>query len=604
MEKRHLLFIFLSTLVLAVWYYLFPPQELPPPSSHTQTATNPETASPPSNPSTLNQPPATSSPLPTDQSPTNAPPAPERLIKVQTPYWRATFTSRGAVPISWTIKKNYAGLRPLILGADGKELELITQSPDVLDKLGAPLQLITSDQQINQTLKSHTYAVSHPVETIELGETDTRELIFSLQANGLEAVKRFVFRGNRFDFDYAVTVRHNGQPVEAQMVLGPNFGDQSVTEISGYLAGPSVVADVNGIVERVDAHNVSVEQITGPINWLSADDNYFALALIPAQPVAQAHIRHTTQMVNVNGTDTPRPIIATLTPIPQEVTHRMFVGPKDHKILAELGRELKNPTLEYLIKYGFMTSIIKPIVIGFLMPTLNLAYKLTHNYGVAILLITFVINMLFFPLKWKGALKMRQAQAMQPKMKELQNKMKGLKKDDPKLKELQMEQIRLMRQANPLGGCLPLLIQLPFFWAFFVLLTVSIDVRHAPFFGWINNLSQPDTVSLFGYDMHVLPILMCLSMMAQTFVMPPPPVAPDDPAQVAQQKIQKIMMGVLMPVLFTFLFFWKAPSGLVLYWMFSNIVATAQQLVINRMIQATPEQTKTSLEPKQTEATS
>lgn len=604
MEKRHLLFLILSTLVLVVWYYLFPPQELPPPSQPTQTATNPETASSASDLSTPNQPPATSSPLPLDQSATSRPPAPERLIKVQTPYWRATFTSRGAVPISWTIKKNYAGLRPFILGADGKELELITQSPDVLEKLGAPLQLITSDDQINQTLKSHTYAVSQPVETIELGETDTRELTFSLQANGLEAVKRFVFRGNRFDFDYAITVRHNGQPVEAQMVLGPNFGDQSVTEISGYLAGPSVVADVNGIVERVDANNTSVQQMAGQINWISADDNYFALAFIPAQPVAQASIRHTTQMVNVNGTDTPRPIIATLAPIPQEVTHRIFVGPKDHKILAELGRELKSPNLEYLIKYGFMTSIIKPIVVGFLMPTLNLAYKLTHNYGVAILLITFVINMLFFPLKWKGALKMRQAQAMQPKMKELQNKMKGLKKDDPKLKELQMEQIRLMRQANPLGGCLPLLVQLPFFWAFFVLLTVSIDVRHAPFFGWINNLSQPDTVSFFGYDMHVLPILMCLSMMAQTFVMPPPPVAPDDPAQVAQQKIQKIMMGVIMPVLFTFLFFWKAPSGLVLYWMFSNIVATAQQLVINRMIQATPEQTKTSLEPKQTEATS
>ncbi|MCS6804260.1 MAG: membrane protein insertase YidC [Acidobacteriota bacterium] len=604
MEKRHLLFIVLSTLVLVVWYYLFPPQEVPPPASHTQTATKPETASPDTNLSTSNQPPVTSSPLPPEQPSTNAPPAPERLIKVQTPYWRATFTTRGAVPVSWTIKKNYAGLRPLIRGADGKELELITQSRDVLDKLGAPLELVTSDQQINQTLKSHTYAVSQSAETMELGESDSHVLIFSLQANGLEVVKRFVFRGNRYDFEYAVTVRQNGQPLDTQIVLGPNFGDQSVTELGGYIAGPSVVADVNGVVERVDASNTSVQQMTGQINWISADDNYFALALILAQPVAQASIRHTTQMVNINGTETPKPIIATLTPIPQQITHRMFVGPKDHKILAELGRELKNPSLEHLIRYGFMTSIIKPIVVGFLIPVMNLAYKLTHNYGVAILLITFVINMLFFPLKWKGAIKMRQAQAMQPKMKELQNQMKRLKKDDPKLKELQMEQIRLMRQANPLGGCLPLLVQLPFFWAFFVLLTVSIDVRHAPFFGWINNLSQPDTVSLFGFDMHVLPILMCLSMMAQTFVMPPPPVAPDDPAQVAQQKIQKIMMGVLMPVLFTFLFFWKAPSGLVLYWMFSNIVATAQQLVINRMIQASAEQTQTTLEPKQTEAAS
>jgi YidC/Oxa1 family membrane protein insertase len=297
-------------------------------------------------------------------------------------------------------------------------------------------------------------------------------------------------------------------------------------------------------------------------------------------------------------------VIAAVAPIPQGTVHKIFAGPKDPEVLAELGTEIGKPSLEHLIKYGFMTSLIKPIVDGFLLPTMNLTYKLTRNYGVAILLITFVINMLFFPLKWKGAIKMKQAQAMQPKMKELQNKIKGLKKDDPKLKELQMEQIHLMRQANPLGGCLPLLVQLPFFWAFFVLLTVSIDVRHAPFFGWINNLSAPDRVPLFGFDMHVLPILMCLSMMAQTLVMPTPPVALDDPTQVTQQKVQKIMMGVFMPVVFTFFFFWNAPSGLVLYWMFGNIVATGQQLVINRMIQASPEQTKTKLEPNQTEAAS
>jgi YidC/Oxa1 family membrane protein insertase len=166
---------------------------------------------------------------------------------------------------------------------------------------------------------------------------------------------------------------------------------------------------------------------------------------------------------------------------------------------------------------------------------------------------------------------MKRAAAMQPKMKELQEKMKKLEKNDPRMLDLQKEQISLMKQGNPLMGCLPLLLQMPFFVAVFAILTVSIEVRHAPFFGWLTDLSAKD-------PLHILPIVMCVTMIAQTALTPSP--ATVDPMQ---KRIQ-----YLMPPILTFFFFWSAPAGLVLYWMVGNLVGVVQQFVINRLTTTPP----------------
>lgn len=161
---------------------------------------------------------------------------------------------------------------------------------------------------------------------------------------------------------------------------------------------------------------------------------------------------------------------------------------------------------------------------------------------------------------------MKRAALMQPKMKELQEKMKKLDKNDPRMLDLQKEQIALMKEGNPLMGCLPLLLQMPFFMAVFTVLTVSIEVRNAPFFGWVKDLSIAD-------PSHILPIVMCVTMIAQAALTPSPANA--DPIQ---KKIQYIM-----PPFFTYFFFWSAPAGLVLYWMVSNLVGVVQQFVINKL---------------------
>jgi YidC/Oxa1 family membrane protein insertase len=168
---------------------------------------------------------------------------------------------------------------------------------------------------------------------------------------------------------------------------------------------------------------------------------------------------------------------------------------------------------------------------------------------------------------------MKAAAKHQPRMKELQEKLKKLKespkKSEREMQELQREQMALMKEANPLGGCLPLLLQMPIFWAFFIYLTISLDVRHAPWVLWVKDLSRPDPY-------YVLPIVMCVTMIASTKLMPQPPTT--DPSM----KMQRIMMTWLMPIMLTWLFFFQAPTGLVLYWMVSNVVGVVIQLVINK----------------------
>jgi YidC/Oxa1 family membrane protein insertase len=201
--------------------------------------------------------------------------------------------------------------------------------------------------------------------------------------------------------------------------------------------------------------------------------------------------------------------------------------------------------------------------------SINALQRLTSSYGVAIILFTILIYSLFFPLKWQSSRKMKKAQKYAPRMKELQEKLKGMKQSDPRMKELQKEQLRLMKEANPLGGCLPLLIQMPFLFALYTALTISIDFRQASFL-WIPDLSGPEPYIL-GF-LRTLPILFTGSMVVLQLLTPAPSADP----------LQRKMMAIGMP-LFMLYILWSAPSGLLLYWLVGNIVGFSQQLIINRL---------------------
>jgi YidC/Oxa1 family membrane protein insertase len=267
-------------------------------------------------------------------------------------------------------------------------------------------------------------------------------------------------------------------------------------------------------------------------------------------------------------------LITGFVPIPADGTRtELYVGPKDHSLLAQASQQIKQnggPQVDLgeAINYGFLAGMRRFLAVPILI-AINALQRMTGSYGIAIILFTILIYSLFFPLKWQSSRKMKKAQKYAPRMKELQEKLKGMKQNDPRMKELQMEQLRLMKEANPLGGCLPLLIQMPFLFALYTALTISIDFRQAQFL-WIPDLSGPEPY-LLGF-IRTLPVLFTGSMIVLQLLTPAPSADP----------LQRKMMAIGMP-LFMLYILWSAPSGLLLYWLVGNIVGFSQQLIINRL---------------------
>ncbi len=304
--------------------------------------------------------------------------------------------------------------------------------------------------------------------------------------------------------------------------------------------------------------------------WAALVDRYFALVVAPPLPMGE--ITLTSFKLKSEHEAGVRDYPSLAVGVPQHTPVKIFVGPKDSHLLTEVSRQL-GTNLETLIDYGFFARIVRPLI-GPIEWSLGNLSRVFGNYGWAIVVVTVIINLALSPLRWYSSKKMKKAAKHQPRMKELQEKLKRLKenpkKNEREMMELQKEQMELMKEANPLGGCLPLLLQMPIFWAFFIYLTVSLDVRHQPWVLWIKDLSKSDPY-------YLLPIIMCVTMIASTWLTPQPTTG--DPAM----KMQRVMMTWLMPILLTWLFFLSAPTGLVLYWMVGNVVGVFIQLTINRL---------------------
>lgn len=304
--------------------------------------------------------------------------------------------------------------------------------------------------------------------------------------------------------------------------------------------------------------------------WAGLVDRYFAMVVVPPRPVNEIVL--TDVKLPSRHEEDPRDYPSLAIPVAGDEDTRIFVGPKNRKLIEQLNARL-GTNLDPLIDYGFLAFMVRPLIPPIEWSLESLA-AVFNNYGWAIVVVTVIINLALSPLRYYSSKKMKQAAKHQPRMKELQEKLKKLKespkKNEREMLELQKEQMALMKEANPLGGCLPLLLQMPIFWAFFIYLTVSLDVRQQPWTLWIQDLSKSDPY-------YLLPIIMCVTMIASTWLMPTP--QSNDPAM----KMQRVMMTWFMPILLTWLFFLSAPSGLVLYWMVGNVVGVFIQLAINRI---------------------
>lgn len=565
MQKRFVLFLVLSAAIFLGWQFLmqkyFPEQFE---QAQPQLTTGAPAAPSPTAAATVAP---EQSAAPVAAAPTQAE---LREIRLQSDYWVGRLSNEGAVLTEWTMTRF----------TDGKVIDSATGGVNLIStatskEIGAYYRLyIPSDKALEDQLNSARYQIEDPVEDeIRLNQGDERQISFVYQNNDLTARKRFVFRGSSYDYDLIVDVTRGTQRIDAQVVIGPNFGDQSITQYSTYRPAPQVSYAVGTSVERAyssDVEGAGPYTISeSPIRWAAVDDNYFALALVPARPAAAISIFNLKRSEKVGESDIERNYISVAIPVVQGETNRIYAGPKDLETLARVSEKFglgdSSGNLEDIVSYGylsFISPLLKPLA-QFMLKSLLFINNYTHNYGWAIVVLTIVLNMFFFPLRWKSSIAMRRTAAMQPKMRDLQERMKKLDKSDPRMLELQREQLALMREGNPLMGCLPLLLQMPFFLAVFTILTIAIEVRHAPFFGWIKDLSAPDPYWL-------LPIAMCVSMIVQQALTP----TTADPVQKR--------VGYLMPIIFTY-FLISAPAGLVLYWMVSNLVGIGQQFVINRL---------------------
>jgi YidC/Oxa1 family membrane protein insertase len=344
-----------------------------------------------------------------------------------------------------------------------------------------------------------------------------------------------------------------------------------------------------------DANNQSSLKDKGTVDWAGVSDSYFAMIAIPAAPVEGLEYRASKYEVQTQPyfdgffswilrspkTSEIRHLVTTYLPINADgSTNKIYTGTKDYFLLSELnetlskevGRPIDIGNVINFSNYWWLRWMTKPLAIPILY-ALEFINKFTQSYGLAIIIFTFLFYSLLFPLRWSQTKSFKKAQVHAPKMQEIQQKIKDLQKkgvplDDPRMRQLQMEQLRLMKGAVPLGGCLPMLLQFPLLIAFFTAVTVSLSIRQASFL-WLPDLSASDPY-------HILEFAFAISMVISMKYMPTAP--PTTPEAQMQQK----MMTYLMPVMMLWVM-WSAPSGLLLYWFFGNIVMFAQQLLINHL---------------------
>jgi YidC/Oxa1 family membrane protein insertase len=523
MEKRIILAFILSFGVLYAFRAFFVPSEPAPSASATTTAPVSAPATGQEVPKTIELPkvdPSAAAPVSDIQSDKTD------NIVVDTPLYTATVSNVGGVLKSYKLKAYSDG--------KGQPLELINAASG--EKVGWPLGLETDDTSLNGTLAKAPFAARH----------DGDHVVLEYAASGVHARKELQFDRENYEFSFQTLLTKDGMTVPHSVVWQSGFGDQSLAPDP---ARDNVLHQVDAAFTKVSLRNIKdVQTFTSP--RVGIEDQYFlAMYLFDAPVTAKA------QKQEFPGPDgNAVPTFHLSAQMPEGKPIRVYVGPKDRDWLSKA-----DPQLSAVINYGWFEFISKPLLFVLLW-----IHSYIGNFGWSIIILTLAINLLLFPLKLKQQLSMLKMQKIQPQMRTLQDKYKKLKANDPRRAQLQAEMMGLYKEhgVNPLGGCLPLLLQLPVFYGLYSMLSISIELRRAPWALWITDLSQADPY-------YVLPILLAVSM----FIIQKMTPTTVDPAQA------KMMM--IMPVMFAFMFL-RAQAGLTLYWMAGNLVGIGQQIFINK----------------------
>jgi len=525
MEKRAIIAVVLSIAVFYLFSFFFGPDKKQPVPSQSdvpaviqqQSAPVAQTAAAPSVPD---------------------PGIVQKDIVVETDLYHAVFSARGAALKSLTLKKyretNEPDAKPVVLG----------DSSD-------PNTLTFATRATGFNLPDGTYFTPDK-DSVLLGLEEKKQLSFNyVSGQGFTVRKIYTFAGNAYGINLETQVYNNsGAPLvgNIQHVLTypaePKVKDNRYDTAGSYLFSDDSlksdkIKDVSGATKKYDNN----------ILWAGFADKYFLTSVLAEnRSIAAVELKKNAAGYFESIVSSPQ-----LTVSPGQsssVSHRLFVGPKDIDILKAEGNSLMQS-----LDLGWFTVIAKPLLYS-----LKFFNGYVHNYGIAIIIITVILKVLFFPLTHKSYKSMKDMQKIQPKMVALKEKFKD---DRDGMNKAVMELYR-DNKVNPMGGCLPMIVQIPVFFALYKALMFSIELRHAPFMLWITDLADKDPY-------YVTPIIMGATMFIQQKMTP----SQMDPIQ------QKMMLA--LPVVFTFMFL-SFPSGLVLYWLVNNILTIGQQMYINKLV--------------------
>lgn len=546
MEKRLVVFLILSAaIVFGYEYALKGLGLLPPPTvSDSTVAVTDESASAPGT-SSGNQPgpPTAGKAAESPGTPRiDTPKVPSartesvaaETVEVETELYRAKFTSRGAILTSWELKRYRSS-------SDAKSfVQLVRQG----GKFADPLTVTTDDAALAKDLREGFYRVEKDFTTLDQ-DHPTGHLTFSYSNPGSSVLleKQLTFHSDSYIVDISLTSK--GLPGPLKVELGTNFGVVEWGE--GFIGSVGTVSLIDDKLVT-DAPESDTER-KGALAWTALQDKYFMSALIPKGSASAWPKKQGEKLVSTGvrmGVD----------PSGAPLALQLFAGPKEFDTLQNLHIRLED-TIDFgwflFGSWDTVRAVAKPIF-----SVLRSINEYTHNYGLTIILLTVAIKLLFVPLQYKSYSSMKQMQTIQPKVAALQEKFK----DDRD--RLNRELIKLYRdhKVNPVGGCLPMVLQMPVFVSLFNILYMTIDLRQAPLGLWITDLSVQDPY-------YILPIIMGISMMVMQKIQP----TTMDPAQAK--------MMLMLPVVMTFLFI-NFPAGLVLYWLTNNVLSIAQQFVTDR----------------------
>ncbi len=472
---------------------------------------------------------------------------------IKTPLYSAKISEKGAAIVSFVL----TDYRETV-DANSADKDLISAN----NKSGTVLLNFT-DNAIPQ-IADAVFTTDFSGKTLDVRDASKSISFFWQSAEGVLIEKRISFYPDTYKIKMNVILTNNSsRPFDANLTVslvnsGPNDGQQFLFE------GP--FAFVDSKLQEIKVKEIEKKNtISGKIEWAGMGDHYFMSAIIPeisSSTTALLNYKKGDNLLEVDYVQPGKPILSGAT---EMFNYSLYLGPKRMSVLKAIGSNL-----EKAIDFGFFDIIAKPCL--WLM---NFVHDhLIANYGIAIILLTILFKLIFWPLGTKSYKSMAEMKRLQPLMTDIRQKYK----DDKKKMNEEIMGLYKTYKVNPMSGCLPMVVQIPVFFAFYRMLYGAIELRHAPFLWWINDLSAPDRLFRFDFaipmmtppcGIPVLTIIMGATMFLQQKLSPPP----GDPSQA------KFMM--MMPLIFTFIFI-NFPAGLVLYWLVNNVLSISQQYYITK----------------------